>query len=114
MDRRLDERFLAHVDVSITDLATRDCTEGTVADISKSGVCVITSRPFAADAMVRLEFADSVLYGCVCHCTADEPWFRLGIELIQVLLGDSDTANVLNTLLLEVLPATPGLVASTS
>lgn len=111
MEGRLAERCLCRAELTIIDLATRECTEGTLADLSKGGVCVITSRQFVADAVVRLEFADSVLYGCVIHCTGDESWFRIGIELIQVLLGATDTANLLNTLLLEMLPATPGLVA---
>lgn len=112
MERRLDERFLGHVDVTIIDLATRDCAEGTLADLSKGGVCVLSPRALSVEAVVRLELADSVLYGCVVHCTGDEPWFRIGIELIQVLLGATDMANLLNAVLLEMLPATPGLVAS--
>lgn len=112
MDRRLDERFLAHLDVTIIDVATRDYAESTLVDISESGVCVISPREFPADVIVRLEVGDSVLYGCVVRCTGGEPSFHIGIELIQVLLGQTDMANLLNALLLEVLPATPGLVAA--
>jgi len=114
MDRRLDERFEAHLDVRIIELATGDCAEGVLTDISKSGVCVITSHQFVANAIVRMEVADSALYGCVAYCNGDEPWFRMGIELIQVLLGGTDMANLLSALLLEVLPETPGLVGSSS
>lgn len=112
MDRRVEERFLANAEVIIIDLATRDCAEGNLADLSKGGVCVLSPRAFSVEAVVRLEFADSVVYGCVTHCSGDEPWFRIGIELLQVLLGTTDIANVLNALLLEVLPSTPGLMAS--
>ena len=114
MDRRLDERFPAHLDAKVTDLATRDWAAGTVADISSSGVCVISMKQFAPNAVVKLEVADSVLFGSVVHCTETGSSFRVGIELVRVLLGGSDIANLLNAVLVEVLPATPGVVASTA
>jgi hypothetical protein len=111
MDRRLAERFHGHLDVIITDLETRDYVEATLADISISGVACLSPRVFAVEAVLRLEIADSVLYGNVVHCTGEEPFVRIGIELVQALIGPTDAANVLNALLLEMVPATPGLVA---
>ena len=108
----MDERFPANLSARVTDLATRQSIAATVANISASGICVISQSRFGVDSIVKLEVADSTLFGCVVHCTGDAPSFRLGIEVIRILLGGTDLANLLNAVLVESLPATPGLMAA--
>jgi len=112
MDRRIDKRFPVQLAAKVTDLATGESCAGTLVDISKAGVCVLSDHRFAPNSVVKLEVADSILFGCVVHCTGDSPPFRVGIEIVRVLLGGTDLADILNTVLAEALPTTPGLLAS--
>lgn len=110
MNRRFDERLPANLRVIITDLSTRQSITATIIDISASGIGVISESAFRAASIVKLAVADSTLFGSVVHCTGDQPPFRLGIEVIRVLIGGTDLANILNAVLVEAIPATPGLV----
>lgn len=60
--------------------------------------------------IVRLDVTDTVLFGFVTYSRPDEtshaslkPW-RTGIEIQKVLLGDSDLATLLRTVLEEQMP----------
>ena len=112
MDRRIHQRFPANVSVKVTDLVTRESVSGTLVDISTSGVCVLLQDPFAVESILKLDVADSVLFGSVVHCTGDKSPFRLGVEVVRVLIGGTDLANLLKAVLVEALPGTPGLAVS--
>jgi len=109
MDRRYDERYPARLEVILTDLAKRNSAAGFVTDISESGVCVVTSLDLPAGAVVKLEMADSVLFGHAVYSNAERESFRAGIEIARVLLGGTDASHLLHSVLMEAMPSTPGV-----
>jgi hypothetical protein len=50
------------------------------------------------------------LFGHVLYCIEDQS-FRTGIEVVRVLIGESDLARLVNVILAESMPATPGVIA---
>jgi hypothetical protein len=130
-ERRLDERYQTNLDVTVTDIAAPErVAKGQIVDISQSGVCVNLSSGFAPGAVVKAQLADCVLFGHVIDCAgidcvepnANEPdanqtdipqhqSFRTGIEVVRVLIGESDLARLVNAILAEKMPATPGIRA---
>jgi hypothetical protein len=130
-ERRLDERYQANLDVTVTDIAAPDrIASGWMVDISQSGVCANLSSEFALGSVVKAQLADCVLFGHVIDCArveANEPKanqpghnpaashqdqpFRTGIEVVRVLIGESDLARLVNAVLAEKMPATPGVRA---
>ena len=85
---------------------------GFVVNISHSGVCIISSLNLPSRAVVKLEIADSVLFGKVVYSIAEEQSFRTGIEVTQVLIGGTDLSTLLQAMLIEALPSTPGVQTS--
>jgi hypothetical protein len=49
----------------------------------------------------------------VTYCD-EEQSFRAGIEIVRVLFGESDLARLVNTILAETIPTTPGVDAVTT
>jgi hypothetical protein len=116
MERRLDERYQANMDVTVTDIAAPDrIASGRIVDISRSGVCANLSSQFPLGAIVKAQLTDCVLFGHVIDCAAvdgnPDQLFRTGIEVVRVLIGDSDLARLVNAVLAEKMPATPGIRA---
>ncbi len=121
MERRLDERYQANMDVTVTDIAAPDrIASGRIVDISQSGVCADLTSRFALGAIVKAQLADCVLFGHVIDCAQidgnptdvhQDQSFRTGIEVVRVLIGDSDLARLVNAVLAEKMPATPGIRA---
>jgi PilZ domain-containing protein len=141
MERRLDERYQANLDVTVTDIAApHRIAWGRIVDISQSGVCANLSSEFALGAVVKAQLADCVLFGHVIDCAriedneidaneigayephANQPGanpaashsdqsFRTGIEVVRVLIGESDLGRLVNAILAEKMPATPGVRA---
>jgi hypothetical protein len=109
MDRRKSERVQVHFEARVTKLDDRQTACGRVSDLSKSGVSVTLPIQLAPGDSVQLEMADSVLAGTVAYSNPDGAEFRTGIEVVQVLLGQSDLSHILQRTLLEAMPATPGL-----
>jgi hypothetical protein len=114
MDSRLSKRYHADLDVTVIDIVAQcRVASGRIVDISESGVCANLSSRIEAGAIVEVEIGDSVLFGHVAYCTGDQS-FRTGIEVVRVLIGESELALLLNAILAENMPATPGLrVAAT-
>src|SRR5580704_13305389 len=101
MDRRFDERYQANLEVTVTDLATRDrVASGWIIDISHEGVCADLSLSFKVGAAVKVLTGDCKLFGHVTYCTEGQS-FRTGIQVVRVLIGDSDLARVINAILAE-------------
>lgn len=108
MDRRLHNRALADLDVQVTRLKRKEprvC--GRLGDVSDSGVCVILPCELHPDEMVKLEAADSTLYGYVIHSAWTRNAYRTGIEIEHVLLGGTDLADLLRSVLQVTLPEVP-------
>lgn len=106
MDYRLDERWPADSEVRVTALLGRDDSgAGRVADISKSGVCVLLQLRLSPGDSVQLEMADSVLFGTVVHSSPEGESFRIGIELAEVLLGGTDMSILLEDALRLMMPS---------
>jgi len=126
VDRRLNERYQANFEVTVVDLAAHGrAASGRIVDVSESGVCSDLSLSFAVGTTVKVQVGDCALFGYVTYSTdagmenhagtsAEGQPFRTGIEVVRVLIGESDLARLVNAILLETMPATPGVkVAST-
>lgn len=106
MERRLDPRYPADLSVWVTDLLKPGhSAAGTICDISNSGIGVLSPLPLTAGDVVRLDVAESVLFGIVTHAAAGEAGSRIGIEIQRVLIGDSDLSHLLHRVLQEEMPA---------
>jgi hypothetical protein len=112
MDERFDRRYPASLDVTVTGVTdpTQVC-RGRMSDISKSGLSAVLPIPFVPGAFVKVDFADSTLFGYVVHSNPQEELFRTGIEVERVLLGGTDLSRLLHSLLKQEMPQVPGLVS---
>jgi len=96
----------ADLAVWVTDLQKPERSNaGTIRDISASGVSVLTPLPLTAGDIVRLDVADSVLFGIATYGVAEAADWRIGIEVQRVLHGGSDLAQLLERVLHEEMPA---------
>jgi hypothetical protein len=108
VDRRLHNRALADLDVQVTRLKRQEeSVRGRIEDVSESGLCIILPCELHPDEMVKLKAADSTLYGYVVHSAWKRNAFRTGIEVEQVLLGRTDLADLLRSVLEATLPEVP-------
>jgi hypothetical protein len=114
MEQQLDEPHRTKLEVTITDLEAPDrIASGEIIDISQSGVCANLSMRLPLGAIVKARVGDCVMFGHVICCDAEQP-FRTSIEVIRVLIGQSYQARLVNAILAETMPATPGVVISTT
>ena len=109
MDGRFDPRYPVDSEVWLTDLQHLGSSAcGTIRDISTSGVCVVTPLELSPGDTVRMDIADTALYGFVTHSQAEkvsgERTWRTGIEVQRVLVGDSDLAKLVKRILAERMP----------
>ena len=106
MDRRLDERYQLNMDVTVADMAAPGKTAcGRIVNASQSGVCAHLSESFAPGAVVKVQLGDCSLFGHVTYCNEAEQTFRTGIEIIQVLIGESDLSRLVKAIVAEAMPA---------
>jgi hypothetical protein len=109
MDKRRHQRSSAEFDVKVTALSHRGCFgSGTVRNFSRSGVSIDLPFELAIGDSVRLDLADSSLFGHIVYTHPEGPLFRTGIEIMQVLLGGTDMAHLLQSVLNETMPGIPG------
>jgi hypothetical protein len=114
MDRRLKQRYPTNLAAIVTDIASPDrVASGQIVNVSQSGICASLSRRLAVGATVKVQIGDCYLFGHVIYCD-DEPAFRTGIEIVRVLIGESDLARLVNAILTETMPNTPGVVSVSS
>lgn len=110
MDGRFETRYPADLEAWVTDLQNMGHSAcGVVRDISNSGICLSTPIPLGPADVVRLDIADSVLFGFVTYANpepsqAEEPRWRTGIEVQRVLMGGSDLGQLLKKVLEEQMP----------
>ena len=106
MDRRLHNRSLADRDVQLTRLRKQEpSVSGRIADISEAGLCLVMPCELWPEELVKIETADSTLFGHVIYSTWKRNAFRTGVEVERVLLGGSDLADLLRAVLRDTMPA---------
>jgi hypothetical protein len=111
VDRRLEERYQTNLAAIVTDIAAPDrVASGQIVNVSHSGICASLSMRLAVGATVKVQIGDCKLFGHVIYCD-EEPAFRTGIEIVRVLIGESDLSRLVNAILAETMPNTPGVVA---
>jgi hypothetical protein len=111
MDRRLHLRRVADLDIRVTNLHSAGSHAGRVADVSRAGLCVVLDHGIPVGTPLRVEVADSVLFGFVAYAKTEGSGVRTGIELQQVLLGATDLAQLLENCLRAFLPQLSGLTS---
>ncbi len=105
VDRRLHNRSLADLDVCVIQIRKQgQGIPGRLADISEAGVCLILPCELWPEELVKLEAADSTLFGHVVYSDWKRNAFRTGIELERVLLGGTDLAELLRVALRNTMP----------
>ena len=105
MDGRAHDRKPVSFQVRVTGFANPELTaSGEAADISESGIGVYVPLQFPAGTLVCLHIKDSVLHGFVAYSIPDRSFFRTGIELVQVLIGSSNSSQLLKAALQEAMP----------
>jgi hypothetical protein len=111
MERRYHPRRLADLRVQATNLHTGCVHSGRVENMSKAGLCVLLAEEIAEGTPLRMEVADSIVYGFVTYARFGNEGFRTGIELQQVLIGVSKLARILESDLRAFVPDLAGLPA---
>jgi hypothetical protein len=111
MDRRTHARRVADMDVRVTDLNAEQSHSGRVVDVSRAGLCILLGSAIPVGTPLRLEAADSVLYGFIAYATSEGSIVRTGIELQQVLVGGTDLSRLLENCLRAFLPQLSGLTS---
>lgn len=100
MDERARPRIPSDLTARITNLtANAPPVEATIVDVSLGGVCAMTPVAIPLGNIVRLDLAEGLLFGVVVHVTALERTQRIGIEVFDVLLEDSDLARLVTAAL---------------
>ena len=111
MGRRLEERYQTNLSAIVTDMASPDrVASGQIVNVSHAGLCANLSMRLALGTTVKVQIGDCRLFGHVTYCD-EEQSFRTGIEIVRVLIGESDLARLVNAILAETMPTTPGVVA---
>ena len=113
MDWRLDERYPTNLAATVTDIAAPDrVASGQIVNVSHAGLCANLSMRLALGTTVKVQIDDCKLFGHVIYCD-EEPAFRTGIEVVRVLIGESDLSRLVNAIIAETMLNTPGVVAPT-
>jgi hypothetical protein len=109
-ENRLHHRFPTSLDVVLTDIADPDhAGTGWIVDVSRTGIRARMPNKVEPGAIVKLEVADCALFGQAIRCSEDAGAYEIGVEIVRVLLGRSDLAQLVNTILAETAPNTPGV-----
>jgi hypothetical protein len=129
-DRRVHDRIAVAFQVSVTVVTNPELTAtGEAQDISRSGLGVFLPIPLPAGSLVRVDIADSVLYGFIAHSeewpilskpsfARNKVWsetitegdnpperrYHTGIDIVEVAMGTSGLSQLLKTTLEETLP----------
>ena len=102
MERRFDTRFPSDLEVRVTDLDNEtETATGTLLDMSESGICVLLPVLKPAGSLVKLDFAETVLYGQIAYANEEDGKFRTGVAVERVLVRSSDLSNILESILGE-------------
>ena len=101
MDRRFKDRYQTNMDVTVTDIETPDqIATGQILNISESGICADLSLRFTVGACVKARVGDHTLFGHIAYSDGTDT-FRTGIEVAQVLVGESDLSRLIRAVRIE-------------
>ena len=115
-DRRVHERVPVAFQICVTVVTNPEVTAtGETQDISKSGLGVLLSIPLPEGSLVRVDIADSVVYGFIAHSeegpissgereSRPARRFHAGIDVVEVAMGTSGLSQLLKTALEDTLP----------
>ena len=129
-DRRVHDRLPVAFQVCVTVVTNPELSAtGEAHDISRSGLGVFLPIPLPEGSLIRVDIADSVLYGFVAHSeewpiiskpsfarnklwsesiaegeTRTERRFHTGIDIVEVAMGTSGLSQLLETTIDEMLP----------
>jgi hypothetical protein len=110
VERRLHQRWPVSLEAEVTNLALPELpATAKVVDVSESGMRMRLPLQLAPGAIVKVKVGDSSLFGEVIHSTQHDCACEIGVEIIRVLIGESDLSRLVNAILTEALPYTPGL-----
>jgi len=99
MDRRDETRFPSDLQIRVMGLDDGPEAEGTVVDMSTAGICAILPDALEIGSLVKLELADTVLYGQIAYANEEDGSFRTGISVERVLVQASDLSHIMKALL---------------
>lgn len=101
MDRRFEQRYQTDLDVTVTAIdAPERVAKGRVVDISESGVCAALPLRFEPGTSIKAQVENNTLFGYVAYCEGEQP-FRTGIEVVRVLVGESDLSRLVRAVQAE-------------
>ncbi len=102
--RRHCKRYPAYFDVTLTGLAGREPpVTGFITNVSQQGVRVMTPIALPIGQVVKLQIADSVLFGEIVSSSAEGDYFRTGVRVRRPESGAS-VAGLLREILVEPVP----------
>ena len=101
MDRRDETRFPSDLQIRVMGLDEGPEAEGTVVDMSTAGICALLPDELEVGSLVKLELADTVLYGQIAYANEEDGSFRTGISVERVLVQASDLSHIMKALLDE-------------
>jgi PilZ domain len=107
MERRREERYEVRFETKVS--VRGQAVLGRVSNISESGISVDLPFQLSAGDMAQLELADSTIYGHVVYSDKEGDYFRTGIHASRVALGRTSLSGLLQRVLMETLPLTPGV-----
>jgi PilZ domain len=108
--RRRWQRQPVNLEGRLTDLATPGLTVlARIVDISQTGVRLQVPFQLSPGALVKVNIADCALFAQVIHSRHDGVGSEVGVEVIRALIGESNLGELLNSILAENLPTTPGV-----
>lgn len=109
MDQRVQARIPAYLEICVTEIRKGTSATGQVVDVSEGGLCILVDLALAPSDLVQLQVADTSLFGQVAWVAEDEQPLRIGVAVFQVLLGTSDLSRLMESVLTQTMPMTPGL-----
>jgi len=107
MERRTEERYEVRFETKV--MARGQSVLGRVSNISESGISIHLPFQLSPGDAIELEMADSTVYGHVAYSDQEGDYFRTGIHANRVALGETSLSSLLQRVLIETLPLTPGL-----
>lgn len=87
--------------------APEKTARGRIVNISESGVCAEVAMHLAEGAIAKLQIEHCTLFGHVIYCRPEGPVHRIGMEVVRVLIGESDLSRLMKKVHTEAVQETP-------
>ena len=85
-------------------------TPARIVDVSSRGLRIGASEPVPVGSLLQIELDDSTIVGEVRYCQPLGSWYAIGLFVQEMLIGMSDHARLLATLIEETDTAEPEAV----